>query len=436
MPPPVRYAKSRDVGIAYQVVGEGPIDLALVGGPASNLDLLWEEPLVVRNIERLASVSRFILHDRRGTGLSDPVSAPPTLEQQMDDLMAVLDAVGSERCALYGQSDGGRMCAMFAGTHPERTSALVLFGVSASGAEVITPDVGRTILDAIEEHWGEGNLLPLWGPSLAEDERFRRWWTRYERASMSPAMARQILKMVLETDIRGILPAIRVPTLVVHRREDRLVPVELGRELADAIPEATFVEIEGTDQFSFSQNADELADIVEEFLTGARQEPESDRVLATIMFTDIVGSTEVAARLGDRRWRALVEAHDGAVRGALDRFRGREVKTLGDGFLALFDGPARGIRCARRIVSATQDFGVGVRAGLHTGECEVVNGDVSGMAVNIAARVGALAHGGEVLVSRTVKDLVVGSEIVFTDRGPHPLKGVPGEWQLHAVASG
>jgi pimeloyl-ACP methyl ester carboxylesterase len=433
--PPVQFAKSGDVRIAYQVVGDGPVDLVSVGGPASHLDMMWDEPLFARGLERLASFSRLILHDRRGTGLSDPASGPPTLEQQMDDMLAVIDAVGAERPAVYGQSEGGQLCALFAATHPERTSALVLFGCSPRGSAVMTPAVQQTFLDAIENQWGQAALLPVYAPSMQDDERFKRWWIRYERAAFTPAMARRVGELLLETDITDVLPAIRVPTLVMHRRDDTLIPLELGQEFAHAIPGAKFVVLEGTDQFSFSQDAEAAHREVEEFLTGAHREPETERMLATILFTDIVRSTELASELRDRRWHDLVEAHDALVRRELERFRGREVKTLGDGFLALFDGPARGIRCAQRIVSAASELGVRVRAGLHTGECELVDDDVRGMAVNIGARVGALADDGEVLVSGTVKDLVVGSEIAFEDRGEHSLKGVPGEWRLYAVGA-
>jgi class 3 adenylate cyclase len=436
--PTTRYARSGDASIAYQVIGEGPVDLVSVGGPASHIDLEWENPLTERALERLASFTRLVRFDRRGTGLSDPVERPPTLEQQMDDLRAVMDAVGLERTALWGSTDAG-LGAMFAATYPERLTALMLWGVTARGADVITPEVTERMLEAME-HYGEGRFLPLYAPSRVGDSNFEEWWTRYERAAASPGTARKILELILQSDITAILPTIRVPTLVLHRSGDALVPIELGRELASRIPDARFVETPGIDNYPWTGDWDSevepILDAVEEFLTGSRRSRESDRVLSTVLFTDIVGSTERAATLGDRRWRELLGKHDAIVRAQLERWRGREVKNVGDGFVATFDGPARAVRCADTILRAVEPVGLQVRAGLHTGECERMGSDVGGIAVHIGARVAALAEGGEVLVSRTVKELVVGSGLSFVDRGESELRGVPGEWRLFALERG
>jgi class 3 adenylate cyclase len=433
--PTTRYAKSGDASIAYQVIGEGPVDLVSVGGPASHIDLEWENPIAERALERLASFTRLVRFDRRGTGLSDPAERAPTLEQQMDDLRAVMDAVGLERTALWSASDAG-LGAMFAATHPERVTALILWGVTARGADVITPQMGERMLDALE-HYGEGRFGHLYAPSRVGDTQFEEWWARFERAVASPGMARKILELVLQSDLSAILPTIRVPTLVLHRSDDALVPLELGRDLASRIPDARFVETPGTDNYPWTGNweseAEPVLDAVEEFLTGSRPSHDPDRVLSTVLFTDIVGSTERAATIGDQRWRELLGKHDAIVREQLARWRGREVKTVGDGFVATFDGPARAVQCADTILRAVEPAGLQVRAGVHTGECERIGDDVGGIAVHIGARVAALAEGGEVLVSSTVKDLIVGSGLSFGERGGHELRGVPGEWRLFAL---
>lgn len=430
--PPTRYARSGDAMIAYQVVGEGPIDLVSVGGPASHLDLQWEEPATARGLMRYASFSRLVLFDRRGTGLSDPLEDMPTLEQQMDDLEAVMDAVGLERAALMGAVDAG-LCAMYAATHPGRVSALVLMGISPTPGAWLAGDRLEQMLEVVENAWGEGRLIEVFAPSRAADPRFREWWTRYERASTTPASARKILEMNLRIDLREVLPAIRVPTLVLHRAEDRSIPVEQGREAAALIPGARFVEVPGTDAYGWPEVDSPANDAIEEFLTGRRRPREPERVLATVLFTDIVGSTDRAAALGDHAWRKLLDRHNALVREQLERWRGREVKTVGDGFLATFDGPARAVRCAQRIIEEVRELGLEVRAGLHTGECELREGDIGGIAVHIGARVAGLAQAGEVLVSSTVRDLVVGSELRFSDRGPETLRGVPGEWRLYSL---
>lgn len=429
-PAPTRFARSGDARIAYQVFGQGSVDLVVVGGPASHLDLQWDEPSTVRLFERFASYVRLVRFDRRGTGLSDPTEGPPTLEQQMEDLDAVMDAAGLTRAALLGAVEAG-LCAMYAASYPERVSALVLVNVAPAGA---LGGAAPQFLDVIENHWGEGRMLPLLVPSRVGDRRFEEWWMRYERASASAAMTRRIIDLFVQTDLRGVLPSVRVPTLVLHSTDNRLVPVELGREVAALIPGARFVEIPGGDLYGWADPDNPGHDEIEEFLTGHRRQREPERVLATVLFTDIIASTELAARLGDQAWRELLDRHNQVVRGELERWRGKEVKTLGDGFLATFDGPARAVRCARAIIDALAELGVQVRAGLHTGECELVDGDVAGIAIHLGARIGALAHAGEVLVSSTVRDLVVGSELHFTERGVHALRGVPGEWRVYALA--
>jgi pimeloyl-ACP methyl ester carboxylesterase/class 3 adenylate cyclase len=438
MPPQTRYAASGDVNIAYQVVGDGPIDLVFVPGFVSHLDLQWADPRIARFLEKLASFSRLILFDKRGTGLSDPVAGPASLEDRMDDVRAVMDAAGSDRAALFGLSEGGPMSVMFAATYPERTRALVLCGTFPTGVDDAEDNPsGQRWVDVIHtvraaaEHWGDGGTLAYMAPS-EDNERERIGRGIFERSAASPKMAQTLIQMVIETDVRDLLPTIGVPTLVLHRAEEFL-PVDGARYLASHIPGARLVVLPGMDHIPFYGDAEGYAEEIEEFLTGARHAPVPDRVLTTVMFTDIVGSTERAASLGDARWRELMSRHDELMRAELERHRGREVKTMGDGFLATFDGPARGVRCARTVADAVRALGVELRSGLHTGECELVRDDITGMAVNIGARIGALAGADEVLVSSTVKDLVVGSGISFSDFGSRELKGVPGEWRLYAV---
>jgi pimeloyl-ACP methyl ester carboxylesterase len=433
---------SGEVNIAYQVVGEGPLDLVFVSGWVSNLDLMWEDPSYARFLRRLASFSRLILFDKRGTGLSDrvPETDLPTLEARMDDVRAVLDAAGAERAALLGHSEGGPMCLLFAATYPERTNALVLIGTYARrligegypfGA---TPEAYDAFLAEIADGWGGPVGLEVRAPSLADDERFRTWWSDYLRMSASPGAALALTRMNGQIDVRPALPTIEVPTLVVHRSGDRALPVEGARYIAERIRDVRLVELPGDDHLPFVGDQDAILDEIEEFLTGARRGAESDRVLATVLFTDIVGSTERAVELGDRDWRDLLDSHHVLVRRELERWRGTEVATAGDGFLATFDGPARAIRCACGVRDAVRGLGLEIRAGLHTGECEVRGDTIAGIAVHIGARVAALAAAGEVLVSSTVKDLVAGSGIEFDERGEHDLKGVPGRWQLYSVA--
>ncbi len=436
MQPETRYAKSGDVNIAYQVVGDGPFDLVLVPGWVSHLEHSWEEPSNARFLHRLASFSRLIMLDKRGTGLSDRVSLAelPTLEQRMDDVRAVMDAVGSERAALMGISEGGSMCALFAATYPERTTALVLYAANARHpAHDLTAEQLQPILDAFERSWGQGMAWPMWAPSRADDPQLKEWGARFERLGGSPGAAVALFRMAAAIDIRKVLPAIRVPTLILHRTGDQAVPVMDSRYMAEHIRGAKYVELPGVDHLPFVGDADAILDEIQEFLTGVRPTPEPDRMLATVLFTDIVGSTQRAAELGDRRWRDLLDSYYALSRRELGRFRGREIKTMGDGFLATFDGPARGIRCACAVSDSVGQLGLAIRAGLHTGECEMMGEDVGGIAVHIGARVATEAAAGEVLVSSTVKDLVAGSGIAFEDRGSHALKGVPEEWRLFAV---
>lgn len=441
MIPTTRYARSGDVNLAYQVVGTGPIDLVFVAGWVSQVEAMWEEPTHEAFLRRLASFSRLILFDKRGTGLSDRVSLDrlPTLEDRMDDVRAVMDAADSENAALFGVSEGGVMCALFAATYPERTRALVLYGTYPR--RMWAPDYpwGPTeaerelYIGDVERQWGGPAQLDILAPSAKDDERLKQWFSRYLRVSASPGAAASLLRMNSMVDIRPILPAIRVPTLIVHRVGDRDIDVGGSRYMAKQIPGAKYVELPGDDHLWFVGDSEAILGEAEEFLTGVRRQAAFDRVLATVMFTDIADSTATAARVGDRRWRALLETHHAAVRRSLELHHGREVDSAGDGFLARFDGPARAVRCAMAVIDGAAQLGLRVRAGVHTGECEEVDGKLRGIAVHIAARVMAAASPGEVLVSRTVHDLVAGSGLELRDSGLHELKGVPDEWQLFRV---
>jgi len=426
------------------VVGTGSVDLVYVPGWVSNVELAWEEPSYARFLSRLSTFARVILFDKRGTGLSDrvPEQGLPTLEQRMDDVRAVLDAVGSERAALLGVSEGGAMCALFAATYPSRTVALVMYGSYARRRRapdypwgLSDEDLASTLAE-IEDGWGGPVGGAARAPSAADDERFMRSWASYLVQSASPQAALTLARMNSRIDVRPILPAIRIPTLIIHREGDRIVHPEEARYLAEHIPEARLVLLPGPDHLPWVGDQDAVLDEIEEELTGLRRGPVPDRVLATVLFTDIVESTKRAAALGDARWKALLHSHDDYVRTELARFRGVEVKTTGDGFLATFDGPARAVGCAEAIVEVVRRLGIEIRAGCHTGEIEQVPGDIAGLAVHIGARIAALAGAGEVLVSSTVKDLVVGSGLSFQDRGSHELKGVPGEWRIYAVTDG
>jgi class 3 adenylate cyclase/esterase/lipase len=435
MQPVTRYAKSGDVHIAFQVFGDGPLNLVFVPFFVSNIELYWEQPDLARWLQRLGSYARVAVFDKRGTGGSDRVSELPGIELRMDDLRAVMDAAGMEHAAVLGISEGGPLSALFAATYPQRCRALVLYGSFAKFLSWFpTDEAFEQFLGYVEAAWGSGASLPFFAPSYAHDQATQQWWGRFERLGASPAAITTLMKMNRQIDISDIIPTIRVPTFVIHRTEDVTIDVEGGRYLAKHIPGARYLELPGDDHPPWiGDNADEISDAIEEFLTGSRPPVSLERVLATVLFTDIVGSTEKAAALGDRRWRDLLDTHHSTIRRNLARFRGNEIKSTGDGILATFDGPARAVRCACAIADEIRPLGIEVRAGLHTGECEMSDDDVSGIAVHIGARVAALAGAGEVLVSSTVKDLVAGSGLRFADRGTKPLKGVPGEWHIYAV---
>ena len=437
--PAVQYARSGDVDIAYQVVGDGPRALVFVMGWVSNIEYFWREPTFARFLRRLASFSRLILFDKRGTGLSDRVAIDelPTLEQRMDDVRAVMDAAGVEHAALLGISEGGPMCILFAATYPERTDALVMIGAYARRLWAHDYACGATqeeyerFLDSIREGWGGPVGIEVRAPSLRDDEQFRARWATYLRMSASPGAAYALTRMNGEIDVRHALSAVGVPTLIVHRHGDQSLPVEGSRYMADRIRGAKLVELPGDDHLPWVGDQDEILDEVEGFLTGVRRGADPDRVLATVLFTDVVRSTEHAVELGDKRWSDLLASHHRAVRHELTHWRGTEIDTTGDGFLATFDGPARAIRCACAARDAVHELGLEIRAGLHTGEYEIFGATIAGLTVHTGARIAALAGTGEVLVSSAVKDLVAGSGIEFEDRGEHELKGVPDRWRLY-----
>lgn len=439
--PQTRYARSGDVGIAYQEIGEGGVDLVLAFPFVSNLDLLWESPAISAFIRRLAGFARVIAFDRRGVGLSDPVSNAPTLEERMDDVRAVMDAAGSEKAALLGMSEGATMCMLFAATYPARSSALLLWGAMARSTAA--PDYPYAaprdaFVEANQELiaplWGQGATIEIFSPSLADDPAAREFQARLERGAATPLRVWQLSQMFLDTDVREALPMIQAPTLVMHRTRDRVVNVRAARWLAEQIHDSRLVEFEGQDHFPWVGENDQPLDAIEEFLTGAKASPTPRRVLATVVFTDIVGSTTRAAELGDRRWSQLLQDHHDLVRERLRRFDGREVKTTGDGFLATFEGPTRGVEFARSVSTAMPALGIEVRAGVHTGEIELIDDDVGGIAVHVAARVCDIAGAGAILASRTVRDLTIGSGITFDPDGSHTLKGLPGSWELFRVA--
>jgi pimeloyl-ACP methyl ester carboxylesterase/class 3 adenylate cyclase len=445
--PEVRYARSGDVSIAYSVVGEGPFDLVFVSGwVLSVLESAWEGP-AADTLSRLASFSRLILFDKRGTGLSDRTTGIPDLETRMDDIRAVMDAVGSKRAAIMGVSEGGPMTLLFAATYPARTAAAVLYGTGPSNVQAkdypwgLSPEGAAEKIRVVAEKGGTQEWLDerlrTFAPSHAHDEANKRWWRRWVLTSASPGAVLALTRMNVEIDARHTLSAISVPTLVIHPVGDEVVRVEEGRYMAERIPGAEMVELPGEDH-AWWFRPEEIGSEVERFLRGIWDRGEwdlveSERILATVLFTDIVGSTARLAEVGDRRWRELIQQHHALIRRQLVRFSGREIDTAGDGFFASFDGPARAIRCARAITEAVRELGLDVRVGLHTGECELLEGKVGGIAVHIGARVAAEAAAGEVLVSSTVKDLVAGSGIEFDERGVVELKGVPGEWRLYSV---
>ena len=442
MQPETRYARLGEDRVAYQVLGEGP-DLVLTMGAFGHVDLQWDEPGSALFLRRLASFSRLICFDRRGTGASDPLpeDLPPPWEAYADEVTAVMDAAGSRRAALMATTaEAGPMALFFAATRPDRTSALVLGNASAKYVAAddypigIPPEQAEAIISRVEDTWGTAEPITTAIPSRADDERFRRWVARMQRSMASPRTVHVVLRALFQVDVRPLLPLVQAPTLVLHRRDFPLLPIEHGRYLAEHLPNATFVELPGADGPLTWEHPELTLGHVEEFLTGVRHAVPTTRVLATVLFTDIVGSTERAAGLGDRRWRELLQVHDDLGRRLVEEWGGRVVKTTGDGLLATFDGPGRAIAGAVALRDQVGDIDMAIRAGLHAGEVELRDGDVGGIAVHIAARIMAEAAPGEVLVSRTVRDLVAGSDRVLTDRGSHPLKGVDGDWELFAVA--
>jgi class 3 adenylate cyclase/pimeloyl-ACP methyl ester carboxylesterase len=436
--PTTRYVKSDDVHVAYQVLGEGPLDLLWVPGFVSHVEAAWQSPETAAFIRRLASFCRLILFDKRGTGMSDRGSQIFTLEQRMHDVRAILDEIGSERAALFGVSEGGPMSLLYAATYPERTSALILYGSYAKRSWAPDYPFGwkdeqwDRVLGNIEHNWGtpQGTSIAMWAPSLMDKPKAAERLASYFRAAASPGAAAAIMKMNREIDVRNVLATIRTPTLILHRTADRVSEIGHARYMAQHIPDAKLIELPGIDHVYWIDGGTAILDHVEQFLTGRRQAHQSERVLATVMFADIVNSTQRAAKLGDKPWRELLENFYLKVRDVLQQYRGREINTSGDGFLAAFDGPARAVRCAGAIRDAVRSLGLEVRCGLHTGECEIIGTDLAGIAVHIGARVAGLAGPGEVLVSQTVRDLVAGSGLAFEAHGTHLLKGVPSEWRL------
>jgi pimeloyl-ACP methyl ester carboxylesterase/class 3 adenylate cyclase len=443
--PETRYSRSADgVHIAYQVLGDADLDIVLSPGFVSHLEHSWEDPSMARFLRRLASFSRLIVFDKRGTGMSDrtPDDRPGLLEDRVNDIATLMDTVGSERAAIMGLSETGAVALLFAATHPERTRAAVVYGAYVGHGDKgpiypWAPDPEEAaLLEHLERNWGRGGLyLELFAPSLVGDKRYEDWFAKLERLSVSPGAAVALVRMLLEMDAHDILPAIRVPTLILHKRDDKVVPIDEGRDIAERVPGAKFVELPGADHWPWIGH-EEAVEEIQEFLTGMRDSTEPDRALVTVMFVDIVDSTKRAAELGDRRWTDLLESFYAIVRRDLDRYGGREVDTAGDGLFAIFDGPARAIRCATVLTEAVASLGLHIRTGIHTGECERIGDNVRGLAVVIGARVGALAGPGEILVSRTVQDLVVGSGLTFDDAGEHELKGIPDRWRLYRVAYG
>ncbi len=436
--PETQFAAGPEGQVAYQVFGEGPIDILFSPAWGWNIVAMWEEPRIERFFRRLASFSRVIVFDKRGTGVSDPVplGALPTIEEWTDDISVVLDEVGCERAAVIGANESSFMGILFAASHPERTRALIVIDGAACVArkEDYPPGLPSHLVERVAEGFKRRDWAPLITPSAADDDEFRRWYKRFALLFTAPSAAERIFRSSYSWDVRSALPTISVPSLVVHRTGNRYYLVGHGRYMAERIEGATYVELPGSDHAFFAGDQDAILNEIQAFLTGVRGEPDIDRVLATVLFTDIVSSTDRAAELGDRRWREALDAHDRLVHEHIEHFRGRRIKTTGDGVLATFDGPARAIRCARAIGDEVRrKLGIEIRAGLHTGEVELRDDDIGGIAVALAARVMAEAGSGEVVVSSTVKDLVVGSGIEFDDRGLHELKGVPGEWRLYAV---
>jgi pimeloyl-ACP methyl ester carboxylesterase/class 3 adenylate cyclase len=438
--PETRYARLGDDHIAYQTLGSGPRDILFMSAWFSHVDGRWEEPRFATMLRRLAAMGRLIVFDRRGIGASDPfTAAEPTWEDWADDLRAVLDAAGSERATVIGVGDSGPLALLFAAAHPQRVSSLVVINTGARLVQApdypwgLTPDDVQRFLTRTKESWGTGGILDVFSPSGADDERYQQWWARYQRMSASPGRSTAMARLTFAVDARRVLSTIHVPTLVIHRKDFRFFPIELGRYLGEHIPGAKFVEVPGPDGFIYLGDTDAIISEIEEFVTGARRAPDIDRVLATVLLTDMVGSTDRAAQLGDHRWRAVLDTHDDIVRGQLELYRGKLHRATGDGLLATFDGPARAVRCAQAMRDLLRQADIDIRSGLHAGEVELRGSEIGGIAVHIAARISAEASGGEILCSSTVRDLVTGSDLEFVDRGRRQLKGVPQEWQLYEV---
>jgi class 3 adenylate cyclase len=432
--PQTRYARSGDVSIAYQKFGSGPRRIVFAPGFISHAELVWEHPRAAHFLQRLGRMGEVVIFDKRGTGMSDRVADMPSLDQRMDDIAAVMDAAGFASASLIGISEGGAMCQLFAATHPQKVEALVLMGSYGSFREwVLTGPAFEAFLDSVDKHWGEGGSVINLAPSLQHDAAFVAWWARYERSSASPGAVKSLMRMNHEIDVLPVLSSIAVPTLILHRTGDRRVNVEAARHMARAIPGARLIEYPGIDHLVIAGDSDSELDDVEEFLTGVRPQAQIERVLATVMFTDIVDSTRQAAAIGDRDWTGKRQAHDQAVRSGIEHQRGKVVKAMGDGFLAVFDGPARAVRAGQAASAAARQLGLPIRVGLHTGEIAHERDDIAGIAVSIAARVAALAGANEVLVSSTVRDLVAGSGLKFRERGLETLKGIDEPMRIYAA---
>jgi pimeloyl-ACP methyl ester carboxylesterase len=437
--PDVQYTKCGTINIAYQTIGDGPFDIVLVPGWVSNLDVFWEEPRLARFFMRLAAFSRLILFDKRGTGLSDRIPGTPTLEDRMEDVRAVMDAVGSERAALFGYSEGGPMCALFAATYPNLSSGLIMVGSYPRRFRTDDYPIGPTkeqsesFIEAIPDNWGTTFALDARAPSVKDDPRFQQWWGRYLRMSASPAAAQDLMRANLEIDIREILPSISVPTLLIHAIRDQTMDIEHSRYMQSRIPNAKLIEIEAQDHLPWLDGSEGILNAIEQFLSGSSQKLQANRMLSTLLFTDIVGSTDLLSKLGDEGWGDALHKHNDEVRRCIETFSGREIKATGDGFLAMFDGPARAVQCAKAIKQAAENLGLSLRQGVHTGECEYDGVDLSGLAVHLASRIMDTAESDQILVSRTVRDLVAGSGLKFEPAGAHTFKGIEDQWELHEV---